>query len=251
MQNSPDRSRAEVHISVSLRAVWKLFHTAFCMKDSKPVGIFKEQTPYIVQGDVMKKKIEMYGRGRLPSGWIFFAGFLLGSFFPNLMWKMEWNQKTAASLYLLGAFADKTSDGYGYLKQVIQMRGSFFLISSFCGVSVFGVPLAVTGILFVGIQTGMLLSMSILQFGLQGGVVGAGLLFPQYLIYIPCLFYLMRQVYAQSLDIWRSHGLFPKRVSNYAVRVVVCGMFWLLGILLEVYCNPIVVEILIKTLNLF
>ena len=207
--------------------------------------------PYIVQGEGMKKRFEIYKKGCLPAGWIFVAGFLIGSFLPNLMWKMEWNQKTAASFYLLGAFADKTSGDGGYLWQVFRMRGSFFLLAAFCGVSVFGVPLAVTGSLLMGIEMGALLAMSVLQFGLQGGVVGAGLLFPQYLIYLPCLFFLMKRVSAQSLDIWRSHGLFPKRVSDYVIHVCLCGAVYAVGIFLEAYCNPIVVETLIKTLHIF
>lgn len=199
----------------------------------------------------MKNRLSMYKKGGLPAGVIFLAGFLLGCLLPNLMWRMEWHQKTAASIYLIGAFADKTSSGFEYLAQVLRMRGSFFLLAAFCGVSVFGVPLAVAGLLLAGIQTGMLLAMSVLQFGLQGGLIGAGLLFPQYLVYLPCIFYLMRQVYGQSLDIWHSHGLFPGKVRDYVFHVLLCGVAYMAGILLEAYGNPVVVEVLMKSLNIF
>lgn len=215
------------------------------------MGIFFREGPYTVQGEGMKKRRDIYRKGRLPAGMIFLGGFLLGSILPNILWRMEWNQKTASSLYLIGAFADKTSSDHGYLLQVLKMRGSMYLLGAFCGVSVFGVPLAVIGILITGIQTGILLAMSVLQFGLQGGLIGAGLLFPQYLIYLPCLFYLMKLVYSQSLDIWRSHGLFPAKVSDYIFRVLLCGAVYLAGIFLEAYCNPVVVDILIKSLKIF
>lgn len=102
----------------------------------------------------------------------------MGILLPNILWKLEWRQKTAASLYLIGAFAEKTASGYEYLGEVLKIRGSLYLLAAFCGISVFGVPLAVTGILLMGFQTGILLAMSVLEFGLQGGLIGAGLCFP-------------------------------------------------------------------------
>ena len=175
----------------------------------------------------------------------------MGILLPNILWKLEWRQKTAASLYLIGAFAEKTASGYEYLGEVLKIRGSLYLLAAFCGISVFGVPLAVTGILLMGFQTGILLAMSVLEFGLQGGLIGAGLLFPQYLIYLPCIFYLMNQVYRQSMEIWRSRGLFPEKISEYVVRLFLCGIVYFAGILLEAYCNPVVVEVLMKSLKIF
>ena len=48
---------------------------------------------------------------------------------PNVMWKYEWHQKTAASLYLLAAFADNSLDKGEYFLQVLKMRGSVFPVS--------------------------------------------------------------------------------------------------------------------------
>ena len=137
------------------------------------------------------------GEAFLCTGFSFWI--LAGVVIPNVMWKYEWHQKTAASLYLLAAFADNSLDKGEYFLQVLKMRGSVFLISALCGVSVFGAPLAVMGILYMGVRTGLLLTMSILQFGLQGGIVGLGALFPQYLLYFPCFFWLMWLIYRQSL----------------------------------------------------
>ena len=179
------------------------------------MGIFFLSGPYIVQGEGMKKRREIYKRRKLPAGGIFFGGFLVGILLPNILWKMEWRQKTAASLYLIGAFAEKTASGHEYLAEVLKIRGSLYLLAAFCGISVFGVPLAVTGILLTGFQTGILLAMSVLEFGLQGGLIGAGLLFPQYLIYLPCIFYLMNQVYRQSMGNLAQ----PRTVSGKNFRV--------------------------------
>lgn len=200
----------------------------------------------------MKKRSILYHRkGYFPAFWIFLAGFLAGVLIPNLIWRLEWHQKTVSSLYLIGTFADKTEEGYGYLAQVFRTRGSFYLLAALCGLSIFGVPLAVASVLVAGVQTGFLLAVSILQFGLQGGIVGASLLFPQYLVYIPCLFYLMAAVYSRSLEIWRSRGFFPGKVSGYVLQVFFCGLAYTAGILLEVLLNPKIVEIVMRNLKIF
>ena len=95
------------------------------------------------------------------------------------------------------------------------------------------------------------LTMSVLQFGLQGGLVGAGLLFPQYLFYIPSVFYLCDQSYRQSMKIWKNKGMITGSVSRYFLQVILSGIFYLLGMLTEVYCNPIVLEWLLEKVGIF
>ena len=53
------------------------------------------------------------------------------------------------------------------------------------------------------------------------------------------------------MEIWRSRGLFPEKISEYAVRLFLCGIVYFAGILLEAYCNPVVVEVLMKSLKIF
>lgn len=196
-------------------------------------------------------KIKMYQRGSMPVGVIFLVGLLVGVLLPNLIWKFEWHQKTAASVYLLATIADKSLEKGEYFLQVLKMRGSVFLISAFCGVSVFGVPLAVMGVFYMGFQSGLLMTVSILQFGLQGGLIGVGMMFPQYLFYFPCFFWLFQLVYRQSLAIWRNRGILLPEMSGYVMRVLLCGIGCLGGIVLETWCNPPVLEVLMKSLKIF
>ncbi len=205
----------------------------------------------MVQGETMEKRKKRFGKGLLPAVLLLAIGFLLGIVIPNVMWKLEWRQKTLASVYILGTFAGKSMKGTEYLWYVLRMRGSVFLVAAFCGISVFGVPLAVLGMLLQGLEIGLILTMSILQFGLAGGAVGAGLFLPQYLLYIPSVCVLMSVVYMQSLDIWKNRGLFPKKVYRYVLGILPAGALYLVGILLEVYCNPWVFQLFTKNLYLF
>lgn len=45
--------------------------------------------------------------GRFPAELLFMTGFFAGNVLPNLIWKMEWKQKTLASFYLIRSFAGK------------------------------------------------------------------------------------------------------------------------------------------------
>lgn len=205
----------------------------------------------MVQGETMGKRKRRIGKGTLPAVRLLAIGFLLGILIPNVIWKLEWRQKTLASVYILGIFAGKSMEGAEYFWYVLRMRGSVFLVAAFCGVSVFGVPLSVLGMLIQGLEIGLILTMSILQFGLAGGAVGAGLFLPQYLLYIPSVCLLLSVVYMQSLDIWKNRGLFPQKVYRYVLAVLPAGALYFGGILLEVYCNPWVFHLFTKNSYLF
>ena len=212
---------------------------------------FKSLIRTMVQGEDMGKRKKKFGAGTLPVFQLFSAGFLGGILIPNIIWKMEWRQKTLASLYLLGTFVGKGIEGYDYFLYVLKMRGSIFLIVSLSGISVFGVPLSVLGAVCQGLEIGMLLTMSILQFGMAGGLAGLGLLLPQYILYIPSMFYLFSVIYLQSMEIWKNKGLLSKRIYWYFSQVFVSGIMFFGGILLEVYCNPWLFQLLTKNSYFF
>lgn len=206
----------------------------------------------MVQGEFMEKKsLGRKEKGGLPGGMLFLCGFLLGMLLPNLAWKLEWKQKALASVYLLGAFGSRDVSGVEYLLEILRMRGGYFLLCILCGLTVFGVPLAVLGMIGAGAELGALFAMSILQFGLAGGVVGAGLLFPQYLVYLPVMFVTMDLIYRESMEMWKNHGIFPQKIYRFGVRSLGCMAAYFAGILLECYVNPWVVEKILNSLKFF
>lgn len=198
----------------------------------------------------MEKRIKERKKGGLAVWRLFLAGFLLGVLIPNILWRIQWQQKTVMSMYLLASFAGSEVAGFEYLLQVLKVRGAYFGLAFFCGISVFGVPLAVLGMIFMGFKIGMLIAVSILQFGLWGGVAGTGLLFPQYCIYLPISAFFLSTVYEQSKEVWRNRGLFPLKVYKYLGKACLMGLVYMSGIVLEVYCNPGIVEFLMEKLKI-
>lgn len=205
----------------------------------------------LVQGEAMRQSEIMKKKTRFPALILFLCGFLAGNLMPNILWKIKWQQKTLASIYFLSIFATGNISGTEYLKELIKIRGSLFILSVLCGFSIFGVPLAVAGMLFLGFLIGAVAAMSILQFGFAGGLIGAGLLLPQYLFYIPVWMYLMEQVWELSLGIWRNKGLFPGRCRRYLISAGIALLVYAAGILTECYINPWIAEKLLTFVDFF
>lgn len=120
-----------------------------------------------------------------------------------------------------------------------------------CGFSVFGAPLAVITLLGSGLYAGMIMTVSILEFGFAGGVIGMGLLLPQYLFYIPVWLYSMEQEWKISSEIWRNRGLISGEVSIYLKKMCIAAVGYFLGILIECYVNPLIIDIILKYIKIF
>ncbi len=199
----------------------------------------------------MRENIRKYKKTYFPAVWIYSGSFLLGILIPNIIWKTAWNQKAAASIYLLSIFAGKDLEDQKYFIQVLKMRASIFILAALCGITVFGVVIAIVGLLGSGLLLGMVLTMSVLEFGIPGCAVGIGLVFPQYIFYIPCMLLLFTEIYRQSLETWKNQGRMSADITGYTGRILLCGLGYSLGILLEIYCNPKVMEFLMKNISIF
>ena len=197
----------------------------------------------------MRQKLSVYKNREFPGYYFFLLGVIIGVILPNLMYKMQWRQDTASALYLMGICAEEGSQEYFW--KVIRMRGVLFLLVSGSGFTIFGVPIAVGSVVLFGMVMAMLLTMSVIQFGLHGGLAGAGMLFPQFMIYVPCLLVTCGIIYENSMQIWKNRNFLPAQISSYILKMLICSLFLGFGILLEAYCNPIITEILIRNLKIF
>ena len=198
----------------------------------------------------MIKTINMK-KSNFPGTALFLGGFLTGMLIPNLSYRFLWKQQAFSAVYLLSVFSKNAISGTEYLYQILQMRGIPFFLCILCSFTVFGVPLAVGMMLLTGVKLGMILSMSILEFGLAGGVVSLGLLFPQYLFYLPVIFKVLELAYQESLGIWKNHGIFPRKIKSFLLQTVMYTMIYGIGIVLEWYINPWIVRQITRMINFF
>lgn len=78
--------------------------------------------------------------------------------------------------------------------------------------------------------------MGVLQQGIQGALFFLGVNFPQAILYIPSMLFLLGEIYRQNGKIWRkSKGM----VKEYVLTVFLCILGGMGGILLETYGNPV------------
>lgn len=188
---------------------------------------------------------------KFPALILFLLGFLAGNLIPNLIWKMKWRQKTWTSIYFLSTFAGKNISGTEYLTEILKYRGCYYLLNVICGFSVFGAPLAVLTLLLSGLYIGMIMAASILEFGFVGGVIGMGLLIPQYMFYIPVWLYAMEQEWEMSVEIWRNRGILSQKTGTYMGRMCIAAGGYLLGILAECFVNPWVINKILEYIKIF
>ena len=193
----------------------------------------------------------MKRKRKFPALLLFLLGFLAGNLIPNIIWKIKWQQKTWASIYFLSTFAGKDISGMGYLKEIMKYRGCFYLLNIICGFSVFGAPLSVITLIVSGLYTGIIMSTSILEFGFAGGVIGMGLLLPQYLFYIPVWLYSMEQEWTMSSEIWKNKGLISGKISIYLQRMTVAFLGYLLGMIVECFVNPWIISKILEYIKIF
>ena len=205
----------------------------------------------MVQGEYMENVLSIKTKSFFPGLALLLAGFLAGMLIPNFIYRFSWKQQAFSAVYLLTAYGKTTVGGQEYLLQLIRIRGGFFFLSLLCGFTVFGVPIAVASMIFTGLGLGMVFSMSILEFGLTGGAVALGLLLPHYLIYLPVWNGLYQMVYKESMGIWRNHGIFPQKVSNYFLQAILYTGLYSVGIFLEWRINPWILGKILDFANFF
>ena len=189
--------------------------------------------------------------GRFPAELLFMTGFFAGNVLPNLIWKMEWKQKTLASFYLIRSFAGKDISGGAYFLEVLRRRGGFF--SSVVFMRIYNIRSAFDGRIYAVFGNGD---------RNDSGIIGSGIwylwrcgrrgrLMPQYLVYIPAYFYLAGIVYRQSYGIWKNYGLVPQKTGAYFRQGITVFLLYTGGILAESFLNPWIVEKVIKGLKFF
>ena len=204
----------------------------------------------------MKKRNRFYAANSgLLFNVLFLLGFLAGMLLPNLAWRLEWKKNTLASYYLLNSLATESIVGKEYFLTVLSTRGSWFLFCSLCGFSIFGLPLAVVWVLGMGVTVGAILTMSILQFGFAGGLLGIGMLLPHYIFYFPASFMQAMLMCCQSGNIWKGSskgsGSIKEAAGLWWPSGLAAALLWSVGILAESFLNPLIIKKILEATNFF
>lgn len=166
----------------------------------------------------------------------FMPGFLLGIIYVNLIMKKYTAESGIFSDYFLKQYQTAEIIAQEYIWYLLKVRAVPFLLllgSAFTKLRKFA---SIAFLVWTGFSSGLLLSMAVLGMGIKGSILCIVGILPQFLLYIP----------AYMVVIWYSYT-YPQNRWNTQKSIFV-GLTLFVGILLEVYVNPIMMQIFLKTL---
>ncbi|MEJ8734928.1 MULTISPECIES: stage II sporulation protein M [Mediterraneibacter] len=166
----------------------------------------------------------------------FMPGFLIGIFYINLLAKHYVAEPGIFSDYFLKQFGNVEIVIEEYIWYLLRVRVLPFLL--LLGISFTRVRkiAAVLFLVWTGISSGILLSAAVLELGIKGSLLCMVGILPQFLFYIPAYLVLLWYCYS-----------YPKNHWNSQKTVFVSSMIFI-GIIVEAYVNPILVEAFLSTL---
>ena len=136
-----------------------------------------------------------------------------------------------------------------YLVYLLKKRMSVLGVLGVLSLALGGKYLLLGFLMLFGCSMGSMLSILILRYGLKGMLLFMALIFPQDFLYIPAIF-----GWVYLLTTW-NENVFGKRNTLYQKRrqrgkeamqiAVLCGVT-IIGILLECYVNPKIVNLCLK-----
>lgn len=182
---------------------------------------------------------------------LFALGFAAGIVIINTI-AQDYITKTGIfSDYFLMKYQTVEIDSRILFGYIFEKRLLFFMALFFFGMSGIGrICCRVTVIIF-GFGVGAMLSAAAGAQGIKGILICIASWFPQMLLYVPQLYFILRKIYDRSensLDITYSINAGKRKggiLAVYALFFLIMFVVLMAGILLESYVNPLVLKKLI------
>lgn len=163
-------------------------------------------------------------------------GFLFGVLYVNLIMKKYTAEPGIFSDYFLKQYQSAQIVAGEYMWYLLRVRAVPFLVLLGLAFTKIRKAASVTFIVWTGFSGGMLLSMAVLGMGIKGSILCMVGILPQFLLYVP----------AYMVVIWYSYT-YPQNRWNTQKSIFI-GLAMTVGILLEAYINPILMQAFLGTL---
>lgn len=167
---------------------------------------------------------------------LYAAGVVLGVLCCNFYIREKGYQTSLLPVYL-ASFSNLT-EGRKYLfGNLLIKRGTFFFIGAICGLTPFGLPMAVASLLWFGFLGGNLITLFLVEYGLKGIGMAGLCFFPQILFCVPgwlFFFFLVAQMSQKSWGNRKKEASDFKAYFFFLTGTLIC---LLLGIWMESYVN--------------
>ncbi len=212
------------------------------------VGAYIEQVNNIWGAEELWKAEEEM-RSEQKQFVFFLAGFLIGVLYIYFLGNERGSETDFLSVQNLMQVTYIDIDYKDYLGYLLRKRGGILLILVLISLALPGKYLLSGFLMILGCSMGSMLSVLAARYGFKGILLFLALIFPQDIVYIPTVF-----LWVVLLSGW-NEGLFfsgdvlrRKRYGEYGGAVYLlflCGVT-IIGVLLECYVNPIIVNWCLK-----
>ena len=166
----------------------------------------------------------------------FMPGFLLGIIYVNFIAGKYMAEPGIFSDYFLNQFVDAKIDVQEYLWYLLRLRAVPFLILAALSFTRARKAAVILFLIWTGASGGVLISSAAAELGMKGCLLCVAALFPQFFFFFIAFFVMLWYCYTVP----QSHCNRQKTV--FAVLTMS------LGIIMELYVNPIVVKAFLSTL---
>lgn len=131
---------------------------------------------------------------------------------------------------------------------VWKERIRLILLIGVLGITNIGIPVICCLFIWLGFSSGVLLSVAIMKFGLEGLAICLGGIFPHFLIYIPLILIYSDKIIDKKIS---ERTTFKKQNLIRYCMFVLLGIFIMtIGALLESYINPYILKKIISFIGL-
>lgn len=136
------------------------------------------------------------------------------------------------------AFMNVSLDETLYLRYILKLRLKEYL----CFLLVLLTPVSIAGIyifmLFAGISLGLMISVCVMNMGINGMMIYAICIMPQYIIYAISVFLMVSFVKKRHLNIKKT-----------VIAILISLMFLTTGTLYEAYISPFLIRVLFEHIS--
>lgn len=178
---------------------------------------------------------------------LYLGGFAAGILCANFLKYHAGYQTSLLGIYLADSMSGNVPSGQLFL-HLCEKRGVWFLLYLISGITPFGVPLVLCGLLWLGFLAGNLLTVFLLEYGMRGIAAGLACFFPQGLFYIPAVMLFFFFIVQMSQKYWGKEVRVKADYRAYLFFMSGLGILFLLALLMESYVNQNVLEYVIGKL---
>ena len=185
---------------------------------------------------------------------ILLFSFIGGILTANLSGQEQISQIGVLNDYFMERFEYHTVHGENLFFYILGERVPMLVLLFLLAFSSLGV---VSGMFFLGWQVfsvGFMMAAAIAKYGVRGILLAVGAIFPQYLVYFPIYIifcYIAQDLRKSRYKSSRDGMTSREQLRNWGAAVVLFGilfLFYLAGICLESYVNPMILKKIMRFL---